>query len=50
MIFFTIASNNYLPKVRALFFSIRKFHPEWEIHLLLIENKNSSINYDNILG
>jgi hypothetical protein len=32
---FTSAACNYIPKVRALCESIRRFHPEWTIHLAL---------------
>lgn len=34
---FTSAACNYLPKVRVLIESIRKFHPEWVIHLALAD-------------
>ncbi|GAA5180684.1 hypothetical protein GCM10025771_25780 [Niveibacterium umoris] len=32
---FTSAACNYIPKVRALVASIRKYHPEWIVHLAL---------------
>lgn len=32
---YTSAACNYIPKVRALTASIKKFHPEWVIHLAL---------------
>lgn len=32
---FTSAACNYIPKVRVLIESIRKFHPEWVVHLAL---------------
>lgn len=32
---FTSAACNYIPKVRVLVESIRKWHPEWRIHLAL---------------
>lgn len=32
---YTSAACNYIPKVRALTESIKKFHPEWVIHLAL---------------
>ncbi len=35
---FTSAAANYLPKVRVLFESIRKHHPDWKLHLLLVED------------
>ena len=47
---FTIAANNYLPKVRVLFESIRRHHPEWSINLLLADKKNNSISYDEHLA
>jgi hypothetical protein len=39
--FFTSAAVNYLPKVRALCRSIRKFHPEAMIHLVLADERPS---------
>jgi hypothetical protein len=32
---FTSAACNYIPKVRVLVESVRKFHPEWRVHLAL---------------
>jgi hypothetical protein len=34
---FTSAAVNYLPKVRLLFQSLRKHHPEWTLHLALAD-------------
>ncbi|WP_317201993.1 glycosyl transferase [Janthinobacterium sp.] len=34
---FTSAACNYIPKVRMLFNSLREFHPEAELHLLLAD-------------
>ncbi len=34
---FTSAALNYLPKVRILFHSLRRHHPEWKLHLLLVD-------------
>ncbi|WP_439100663.1 hypothetical protein [Congregibacter sp.] len=34
---FTSAARNYLPKVRVLFDSLERYHPEWERHLVLVE-------------
>jgi GT2 family glycosyltransferase len=34
---FTSAAWNYLPKVRLLFQSIRKFHPEWDLHWVIAD-------------
>jgi lipopolysaccharide biosynthesis glycosyltransferase len=39
---FTSAAWNYLPKVRILFESIKKHHPEWETHFLVADK----FNYD----
>jgi lipopolysaccharide biosynthesis glycosyltransferase len=36
---FTSAAINYLPKVRLLFASLKKFHPEFIIHLALPDKK-----------
>jgi GT2 family glycosyltransferase/glycosyltransferase involved in cell wall biosynthesis len=47
---YTIASNNYLPKVLILFESIRKHHPEWVVNLLLVDSKKNDINYDDLLA
>lgn len=34
---FTCAACNYIPKVRLLFQSIRKYHPDWLLHLALAD-------------
>lgn len=34
---FTSAALNYIPKVRILFSSIRRHHPDWKLHLLLAD-------------
>ena len=34
---FTSAAVNYLPKVRILFNSVRQFHPDWTLHLVLAD-------------
>lgn len=34
---FTSAAANYLPRVRVLFDTLRQHHPEWQRHLLLVE-------------
>ncbi|MET0274484.1 MAG: hypothetical protein ABW360_15970 [Phenylobacterium sp.] len=34
---FTSAAANYLPKVRLLFESLRRLHPEWDLHLALAD-------------
>jgi lipopolysaccharide biosynthesis glycosyltransferase len=41
---FTSAALNYLPKVRVLFTSLRKFHPDWRLHLLLADENASFID------
>jgi hypothetical protein len=38
---FTSAALNYLPKVRVLFTSLRKYHPEWMLHFLLADERPS---------
>ncbi len=35
---FTSAASNYLPKVRVLFESIRRFRPDWTLHLALADS------------
>ena len=35
---FTSAAGNYLPKVKVLFDSLAEHHPEWQRHLLLVED------------
>ncbi len=34
---FSSAALNYLPKVRVLFASLRRYHPEWQLHLALAD-------------
>jgi hypothetical protein len=34
---FTIAAGNYLPKVRVLFHSVRKWHPDWRLHVVIAD-------------
>ncbi|MFL6414072.1 MAG: glycosyltransferase [Bryobacteraceae bacterium] len=34
---FTSAAANYVPKARVLAQSVRKFHPDWKIHLVLCD-------------
>lgn len=34
---YTIAAGNYLPKVRVLFESVRRKHPEWVLHLFVAD-------------
>lgn len=41
---FTSAACNYIPKVRLLFQSVRRFHPEWTIHLALPDRITDSID------
>lgn len=42
---FTSAAVNYLPKVRMLAESIRKYHPEWEFVLALPDAPGSEIDF-----
>ena len=42
---FTSAALNYLPKVRILFESLRKHHPEWKLHLVLADTLDVEIDY-----
>jgi len=39
---FTSAALNYLPKVRTLFSSLRRHHPEWKLHLLLADELSNA--------
>jgi hypothetical protein len=41
---FTSAALNYIPKVRLLFESLRRFHPDWKLHLLLADELPSDID------
>jgi len=41
---FTSAAYNYIPKVRLLFQSLRKYHPEWRLHLALADEKREGID------
>jgi hypothetical protein len=49
---YTSIAENYLPKATVLAKSIRKYHPDWIIHLLLVQEQveNTSLieqNFDN---
>lgn len=44
---FTSAAFNYIPKVRLLFRSLKKHHPEWRLHLVLADELRADINLDN---
>ena len=44
---FTSAAYNYLPKVRMLFESIKKFHPNWVLHLALADEYRLSVDLSN---
>ena len=44
VIAFTSAAYNYIPKARMLFQSLRKFHPEWHLRLLLADEKRHDID------
>ena len=41
---FTSAAFNYIPKVRMLFQSLRKYHPEWRLHLVLADELRPNID------
>lgn len=41
---FTSAAFNYIPKVRLLFQSLRKYHPEWRLHLALADELRPNID------
>jgi hypothetical protein len=41
---FTSAAFNYIPKVRMLFNSLRKYHPEWRLHLALADELRPDID------
>lgn len=42
---FTSSALNYLPKVRMLFESLRKHHPEWTLHLALADDLPADFDY-----
>jgi hypothetical protein len=44
---FTSAAFNYIPKVRLLFNSLRKLHPEWVLHLALADSVRPDIDLSN---
>lgn len=46
---FTSAAVNYLPKVRLLCESLRKFHPEFEIVLALPDRRSAEVAFDPAL-
>lgn len=51
---YTSAAFNYIPKVRMLFESIRRFHPDWVIHLALADRQVPEIDlsaepFDNLV-
>jgi len=51
---FTSAAFNYIPKVRMLFQSLRKYHPEWVLHLALADELRAEIDlsrepFDDVL-
>jgi hypothetical protein len=41
---FTSAAFNYIPKVRMLFQSLRRHHPEWRLHLALADELRPEID------
>jgi hypothetical protein len=44
---FTSAALNYIPKVRMLFRSLRKHHPEWTLHLALADEMRPHLNFSD---
>ena len=42
---FTSAAQNYLPKVRKLFASLREHHPEFELVLALADEPHASVDF-----
>jgi hypothetical protein len=41
---FTSAAFNYIPKVRMLFQSLRRLHPEWRLHLALADELRPGVD------
>lgn len=41
---FTSAAINYLPKVRMLFQSLRRHHPDWTLHLALADRRPEDLD------
>src|SRR5881397_2641002 len=41
---YTSAAANYLPKARVLAQSVRQFHPDWKIHLVLCDELPPGFN------
>ncbi len=41
---FTSAAFNYIPKVRMLFQSLRRLHPEWRLHLALADELRPAVD------
>lgn len=44
---FTSAALNYLPKVRKLCTSVRKFHPEFDMVLALADKRDPRVSFDD---
>ncbi len=44
---YTSAACNYIPKVRTLVQSIRKFHPDWVVHLALSDEVPPGLDLSN---
>ena len=44
---FTSAAFNYIPKARMLFDSLRKYHPEWVLHLALCDALRPDLDLSN---
>ena len=47
---FTVCSNNYISYAKVLFSSLRRFYPEWDLFLCLVDgiNGNNSTEYKTI--
>ena len=43
---FTSCAYNYFPKIRLLFNSLKKYHPEWRMHVVLADKPNPDLNID----
>jgi len=43
---FTSCAYNYFPKIQLLFNSLKKYHPEWRMHVVLSDKPNPELNID----
>jgi len=44
---FTSAALNYIPKVRVLFNSLRRYHPSWHLHLVLADKLPANVDFSS---